>query len=358
MGLFTNTFKAAQQLKNALNQQDGSDSEERPQQPVVIDTDNEFIIQNSIWTPEQIQSFDEQVTRVYNERVELYAKRRKTRAKFIGLFFTAGFFAFFFLISLLVVYIAGSSASKAAIVLGIITFLLCALFIKSFLTLRSIKAQLAVTTVALDLSSVSEDVKAKFNRALQEWKSVYDSDAVYYIMSTQALSRGEQIQQRTTAGTTVNRVSVNSKISFLNKFLSNMGYDPFIDTCFEPIVASTRGNGALVIYPGFIVAMYDNKLLEPNRIKVYTWEGFRIKKSRTTFIESGFLPPKDAKIVSYTYEHANIDGSMDRRFASNRQIPIVEYGKICFNNMGTIYDYMISNFAQSNAFFDAAKQLK
>ena len=357
MGFLLNSLKAAQQLSSAMHNQNGSDGSDRNQEPVAIDTDNEFIIQNNIWTPEQIQSFDESVTKVYNERVELYIKRRKTRASLIALLITGAAFTFVFLIALLFAYLAGGSATTVAVVLGAITLILALLSIKSVYTLSSIKDQLAITTVSLDLSSVSEDVKEKFNRCVQAWKDVYASDAVYYIMSAQELSRTQQVKQRTTAGTSVNRVSVNSKISFLNKFLSNMGYDPFIETCFEPIVASTRGNGALVIYPGFVVAMYDNKLLEPSRIKVYSWEGFRIKKSRTTFIEPGF-PPKDAKVVSYTYEHANIDGSMDRRYSSNRQIPVMEYGEIEFNNMGTIYEYMISNFAQSQKFYEVASKLK
>lgn len=357
MGLISNTFKAAQQLKNTLDRRTDSDAPNEIQPQIKVNSDNEFIFQNKVWSDEQIQAFNENVTKVYNERVKLYSTRRKTRAKLIGLLFASGLFSLIFLITFVITQLINGKYT-AVVVFGSITLLLFALFVKSLLSLRKIKIQLAKTTVSLDLSSISDDLKLKFISAAEEWKNVYASDAVYYIMATKALSRDQQINQRTTAGTSITRVQVNSKISFINRFLSNMNYDPFIETGFEPIVATTRGNGSLVIFPGFIIAMYDNKLLEPNHIMVYSWECLKIKKDRTTFIETDLFPPKDAKIISYTYEHANIDGTMDRRFASNRQIPIMEYGLITFNNMGTIYEFMISNFSQSNVFYDTIKKLK
>ena len=52
----------------------------------------------------------------------------------------------------------------------------------------------------------------------------------------------------------------------------------------------------------------------------------KIKVAHNTirFIEDGTVP-SDANIVDTTWEKVNKDGSPDRRFASNRQLPVVEY---------------------------------
>lgn len=362
MSLLSNSFHAINSLNNALHDQRQSSSNIDPvenDEPVVIDDDNEFAIQNDIWSDEQIRQFDEQITRVYNERVELYRKRRKGRVKLVMQMIAFGLFAFLTLIALLFLIFTGGKGITFFAIVGLITAVITFFSVLNIKTLNEIKKELKEKRISLDLSSCNSDLAARFKKCVSNWTTVFDSDAVYYIMARDGLTRDQRIKQRTTAGQTVTRVSVNSRISFFNKFLSNMNYDPFIDTGFDPLVATTRGNGALVIYPGFVVAMYDNKLYEPNRIKVYPWTNLNIRKSTTTFIESGPLPPpKDAKVVSFTYEHANIDGSMDRRFASNRQIPVVEYGQIFFNNGGTIYEYMISNRLSSENFFDSAKKLE
>lgn len=50
---------------------------------------------------------------------------------------------------------------------------------------------------------------------------------------------------------------------------------------------------------------------------------FNIYNSK--YVEDGTVP-KDAKIVSYTWQYINKDGGPDRRFSNNRQIPICDYG--------------------------------
>lgn len=362
MSLLSNSFHAINSLNNALHDQMQSSANMEPiekEKSMVIDVDNEFGFQNDIWSNEQIRQFDEQITRVYNERVKLYGKRRKGRIKLVMQIIALGLFAFLtFIAVLFLVFTSGKGIAFFSVV-GSITAVITFFFVLNIKTLNKIKNELKEKRISLDLSSCNSDLAARFEKCVSNWITVFNSDAVYYIMARDGLTRDQKIKQRTTAGQTVTRISVNSKISFFNKFLSNMNYDPFIDTGFEPLVATTRGNGALVIYPGFVVAMYDNKLYEPNMIKVYSWTNLSIRKSITTFIESGPLPPpRDARVVSFTYEHANLDGSMDRRYASNRQIPIVEYGQIFFNNGGTIYEYMISNRLNSENFFESVKKLE
>ncbi|MDJ0390093.1 SH3 domain-containing protein [Roseomonas sp. E05] len=55
-------------------------------------------------------------------------------------------------------------------------------------------------------------------------------------------------------------------------------------------------------------------------------------------------PPADAVMVNRIWEKANKDGSPDRRYASNRSIPILRYGLLRFAAPGmTAVSYLVSN---------------
>ena len=49
--------------------------------------------------------------------------------------------------------------------------------------------------------------------------------------------------------------------------------------------------------------------------------------STINFIENQ-LVPRDAQIVSYTWQYVNKNGGPDKRFSNNRQLPICKYGSI------------------------------
>jgi len=64
--------------------------------------------------------------------------------------------------------------------------------------------------------------------------------------------------------------------------------------------------------------------------------------------------PTDAKFVKYTWKKANKDGSPDRRFAHNYQIPVLKYGDIRItSNSGLNEAYLISNAGFAQGFAEA-----
>lgn len=68
------------------------------------------------------------------------------------------------------------------------------------------------------------------------------------------------------------------------------------------------------------------------------------------FIEHEHVP-NDAKIVGHTWSKVNKDGSPDRRFRDNYQIPICTYGKLLFSsNAGVTEEYQISRAEAAEAF--------
>lgn len=52
-----------------------------------------------------------------------------------------------------------------------------------------------------------------------------------------------------------------------------------------------------------------------------------VRVERTRFIEDGPVPG-DARLLDTTWQHVNRDGGPDRRFAQNRQLPVLEYGEL------------------------------
>lgn len=64
---------------------------------------------------------------------------------------------------------------------------------------------------------------------------------------------------------------------------------------------------------------------------------------KTCFIETG-LVPNDAKVVGSTWLYVNKDGSPDKRFSGNREVPECEYGEIEFTtNDGFSFLIQMSN---------------
>jgi hypothetical protein len=66
--------------------------------------------------------------------------------------------------------------------------------------------------------------------------------------------------------------------------------------------------------------------------------------------------PSDSKVIGNTWAKTNKDGSPDRRFKENYQIPICQYGRIGFRSKsGVTEEYMFSNSDAAYAFAAAVK---
>lgn len=55
-----------------------------------------------------------------------------------------------------------------------------------------------------------------------------------------------------------------------------------------------------------------------------SYHALRVAFQHSNFIETGSVP-RDAEISSYTWEHPNKSGGPDRRFKSNRRLPVCKY---------------------------------
>lgn len=95
----------------------------------------------------------------------------------------------------------------------------------------------------------------------------------------------------------------------------------------------------LFIFPAFILQINKENVLTLIDLQELH---FRFHKQR--FLEEKTTIPIDTQIVDYTWHKVNKDGSPDKRFVGNFQIPVVEYGAFEFGtNSGLREIYYISN---------------
>ncbi|MBQ4824841.1 hypothetical protein J4729_09845 [Leisingera sp. HS039] len=109
----------------------------------------------------------------------------------------------------------------------------------------------------------------------------------------------------------------------------------------------------ILIYPGIaVIPRADGvfALIDIRELKIDI-EGVRFHETEGV--------PNDAEVVGHTWAKTNKDGSPDRRFKENYQIPICLYGQIAFrSHTGVTEEYMVSNDKAALAFVEAVQAYK
>jgi hypothetical protein len=128
-----------------------------------------------------------------------------------------------------------------------------------------------------------------------------------------------------------------------------------LDTDDTPLALEVlRGRSTAYFYPGFVLIDggqgSDFALIDITELE--------ISSGATDFEETEFVP-SDAQVVGTTWAKANKDGSRDRRFAHNRELPIMRYGLLNLSTAGGMNEaFMFSNAQASAEFAAAATDLK
>ena len=109
----------------------------------------------------------------------------------------------------------------------------------------------------------------------------------------------------------------------------------------------------ILIYPGVAVLPRPDGLFALIDIRELD-----IDFTSVNFVEDEEVP-SDTKIVGHTWAKTNKDGTPDRRFRDNFQIPVVEYGRLTFSSpSGVTEEYQVSNPNPALAFAEAVRRYK
>lgn len=209
-----------------------------------------------------------------------------------------------------------------------------------------LEEQLRLTTVATHVDIDKEQAEPYF-RMRDDFAAMSECAAIWDIKSHQAT---DMVHERTTAGRRVGR----ERVTFVLGSCDLIQWEQKV-----PYLQNSKG-GELYLYPGFILYRAAKQAFS-----VIDYHDVNGKGVLIQFQEQEGVP-RDSKVIGQTWAKANKDGTRDRRFADNFQIPIAVYGQVTFkSDSGLWEEFQFSNpdrlqqFLNSlNAFvtsFDSAK---
>ena len=200
--------------------------------------------------------------------------------------------------------------------------------------ISELEEQLNLSRVTLEIDSedvyfdLYKDVRKAFSLLKQSQKK-------WDITSTKRTNR---VAERTSASSTITR----SLIQLTEKDL------PILNTEHSPMCFNNINGGDIYLYPGFLI-VYESK----TEFAIVNYAEINITYAQSRFIETEGVP-SDAKVIDKTWYKVNKDGSPDRRFTSNYQIPIAAYGELHFKSESGLNEaYSFSNNESTQLFWKA-----
>ncbi len=234
---------------------------------------------------------------------------------------------------------AKSKLSTARVLMIFSFVLIFGIFIKWFKQnkkdkesyLKDLKKQLDNCYVDIDMD-VDEEIEEKYQILLENYKSLLTCEKIWDITSSVAV---DQKKSRSAASASVTRRLVH--FSF--------GNIDIIKSKFDSLHFENANGGDIYIYPAFLAIVDANRKFGLIDIRAldFSFHGQR-------FIESEHVP-KDAEVIDHTWAKVNKNGTPDKRFKDNYQIPICKYGEIeLTSSTGLNEAYSLSSYIKSEDF--------
>ena len=197
--------------------------------------------------------------------------------------------------------------------------------------LTELREQLQLTHLALQIE-IDREQAEPFYRMRDAFAALGECQRIWDTLARRAINRAAT---RSAADEAITR----QRVSFQLGGCDLVSWDQKI-----PHLQNANG-GDLFLYPGFVLYRSSRQafaLIESRDVAV--------DFSPVHFIEDGGIP-SDSTTVGQVWAKANKDGSPDRRFNGNYQIPLVLYGKLVFSSpTGLEEEYQISNAARAEQF--------
>lgn len=177
--------------------------------------------------------------------------------------------------------------------------------------------------VAIDIS-LSERLDTVFGTLDDKFSDLLSTDKIWDITTSQKV---DKFVERTTANNFLERKVVSLKRSNNEKILCD----------FKSFHFENANGGDLHLFPQFIFIEKENDFALVDLLDL------EVDFSLVSFIEDEHVPC-DTEVVDHTWAKANKNGSRDKRFVDNYQIPVVEYGKLHFKTATGLNEvYMLSD---------------
>jgi hypothetical protein len=190
--------------------------------------------------------------------------------------------------------------------------------------------------VNIDINT-GEEIERYFLQLLESYKVLITCEKIWDITSASKIDR---IAARSAVSESITRKQVDFGLGNLD----------IIRSRFDALHFEHYNGGDLYIYPAFMVIV-DNSgkfgLID-------------IREVECNFIAQKFVEeegvPSDSRVIDYTWAKVNKDGSPDRRFKDNYQLPVCLYGNIELrSSTGLNESYSFSNYDKAEQFSMAFK---
>jgi hypothetical protein len=224
-------------------------------------------------------------------------------------------------------------------------FLFRRLFPKKFSRIRAkaeedaaraaeLREQMALSCIPTEID-VPSILAEPYRRLVHAFRAVAGSAATWDTIAARATNR---VAERTTADHAIERKTVLLRVSTCD----------VIDFGESVPCLSNRNGADLYVFPAFVVVQGARGMFA-----VLDLRQVRLEVAETAFQEEETVP-RDAAVIGYTWLRANMDGSQDRRFSDNREIPVVRYGRITITaDSGLNEEWLVSNADATLAFGNA-----
>jgi hypothetical protein len=213
------------------------------------------------------------------------------------------------------------------------------LFIKAFKNkiidkeeyLKDLENQLENSFINIDVE-FDKSFEEKYNELLNSYNKLLTTEVIWDITSS--------IQQdtkttRSAATSSITRKPVKFKFNNID----------IIKSTYPAFHFENKNGGDLYIYPAFIIFTTNN-----NKFALIDIKDLELTFSQQNFLEEEKIP-SDTKTIDKTWAKVNKNGSPDKRFKGNYEIPIVKYGKLEIKtSFGLNELYSFSNFEKSEQF--------
>lgn len=206
---------------------------------------------------------------------------------------------------------------------------------KEYLT--DVENQLSECYVNIDLKT-DEQIENSFLKLLESYKTLLTCQKIWDITSMFEIDKATT---RSAASESITRKQVNFGFGNLD----------IIKSKFDALHFENANGGDLYIYPAFI-AIVDNN----GKFGLIDIREIEFDFISQNFLEDGVVP-SDSNVIGNTWAKVNKNGSPDRRFKDNYQIPICLYGNIEIKSAtGLNESYCFSNHDKAEQFSETFKR--
>jgi len=189
-------------------------------------------------------------------------------------------------------------------------------------------------------SPASDNIQTSFKKLEDCFRSLSQSEFIWDITTSQLIDR---VKTRSYASNAINRKRVNI-------FFSKVDMIKIEEEAFH---FQNANGGDIYIYPTLLIIVDSNK-----EFALLDYKDVQLEYGNSQFVEEEKFP-SDSKQIGTTWAKVNKDGSRDRRFSNNYQIPIALYGQIHWRSLKGFNEvYQFSNSDAADKFQKAFIEYK